>query len=358
MTSWLDKSREIAVVALAVLGAALALALIGLIIWRAVDEIRYLRRQRIIARYRPLIDALLTPKGEAGAVERLVAAPRRHRDLLSDLLLGALRLTTGDVVPRLGDAAAALGLVDRWRGQLDDRRWWVRAAAVRALGLVRDMSSSDRLEAALDEVHEEVRAAAVDALGRIGDPMCAPALLARLRDESKHQRARVVEALRALGPSIVPVLIAHATEESCNTATTVDILGVVGGTAAVDSLLAWSGNDDILIRTAALRALGSIGLDDRSFFFALRALDDSDAEVRGMAARGLGRSGMQAAVPYLASHLDDEWVVAAHCATGLRRLGRAGASALEERAKTTGQGGELARQMLWELNSQQSGAVA
>ena len=61
--------------------------------------------------------------------------------------------------------------------------------------------------------HEEVRAAAVDALGRIGDPRCGPALLARLGDESRHQRARVVEAIRALGPSITPVLLAHAREQ-------------------------------------------------------------------------------------------------------------------------------------------------
>ena len=75
-----------------------------------------------------------------------------------------------------------------------------------------------------------------------------------------------------------------------------------------------------------------------------------------MAARGLGRSGRHAAVPYLASHLDDEWIVAAHCATGLRRLGRPGAVALEKRAAAPGQGADLAKQMLWELTFQKAGA--
>lgn len=349
MTSLLDRSRELVAVVLTGLAIALLVALIGLIIWRTIDELRFLRRQRIIARYRPLVDALLDPTPAPDTVQRLVDTPRRHREVLADLLLAALRLTTGQVVPRLRDAAQALGLIDRWTRSLDDRRWWVRAQAVRALGLIRESSRVDRLLAALDEPHEEVRAAAVDALGRIGDARCGPALLARLRDESRHQRARVVEAIRALGPSMMPVLLAHARERAADTVMTVDILGIVGATGAIENLLEWSGAEDPAVRAAALRAIGSIGLDDRSFFYALRGIDDADPEVRGMAARALGRSGTHAAVPYLDAHLDDQWLVAAHCATGLRRLGRPGAAALEARAGSTGQGADLARQMLWEL---------
>jgi HEAT repeat protein len=353
--SMLDRSRELVAVVLAGLAATLLIALVGLIVWRAVDELRFLRRQRIIARYRPLVDHILTPVPEPDAVQSLVEIPRRHRGILADSILAALRLTTGDVVPRLRDAARALGLVDHWTTSLGDRRWWVRAEAVRALGLVREPSIVDGLVDALDDGHAEVRAAAVDALGRIGDLRCGPALLARLRDESRHQRARV-EALRALGPSIMPVLLAHAREQPSDIVMTVDILGTVGATAAIDSLLEWSGASDPAVRAAALRAIGSIGLDDRSFFYALRGLEDADPEVRGMAARALGRSGRQAAVPYLAAHLDDAWLAAAHCATGLRRLGRPGAAALERRAATTGQGAELARQMLWELTFLKVGA--
>jgi len=356
VTPWLYNSRDLIAVMLAVLAALLAIALLCLIVWRVVDEVRFLRRQRLIARYRPLVDALLTPSPEPDVIPRLIATPRRHRDIVADLILAALRLTTGDVVPRLREAAAALGLVSQWTAALADRRWWVRAESVRALGLVREPSCIEALLASLDEPHEEVRAAAVDALGRIGDPRCGVALLSRLRDESRHQRARLVEAIRAQGPSILPVLLAHAKEQKSDTATTLDVVGLVGGTAAVDSLLEWSGDADATVRTAALRAIGSIGIDDRSFFYALRALDDADPEVRGMAARALGRSGRHAAVPYLSAHLDDEWVVAAHCATGLRRLGRPGEVALEERAGSTGQGADLARQMLWELTFLKVGA--
>jgi HEAT repeat protein len=356
MTPLLDLSQTVVAAVLAVLAAQLLLALVGLMIWRGVDELRYLRRQRLIARYRPLVDALLAPVPDLDAMARLVQVPVHHRGILGDLILAALRLTTGDVIARLREAARAVGLLEKWTAALADRRWWVRTEAVRALGLVRDPASVDRLLEALDEPHEEVRAAAVDALGRIGDPRCAPALLAQLHDESRHQRARLIEAIRCLGPSIMPVLLEHARQLSANPAMMVDVVGIVGGTAAIDSLLEWTGSPEPALRAAALRAIGSIGLDDRSYFYALRHLDDADPDVRGMAARALGRVGRQDAVPYLARHLDDEWLVAAHCATGLRRLGSAGAAALQARLATPGQGADLARQMLWELNVMKAAA--
>ena len=348
MTNWLGISREALEMALAALALILVLDLLGLVLWRVVDEIRFIRRQRLIARYRPVVDLLLTASS-ATAVERLLQAPARHRGMIGDVILAAVRPQTGDVIPRMREAAEALGLLDGWRRSIDDRRWWMRTAGIRAIGLLRDQAGVNKLLAAMDDEHEEVRAAAVDALGRIADPRCATALLSRLHDQSRHQRARLVEAIRNLGPSIMPVLLDHARGRSADTAMIVDLIGMIGGANAIDSLLEWSGSDDPVVRIAALRAIGSIGLDDRSFYFALRGLSDEQADARAMAARALGRSGRQTAVPYLAAHLDDEWLVAAHCATGLRRLGQAGSAALESRAASTGQGADLARQMLWEL---------
>src|SRR5688572_23758776 len=104
----LDRSRDLVTAALAGLAGMLVIALVGLIIWRTIDELRYLRRQRVIGRYRSLVDPLLTPIPEPDALQRLIDSPRRDRSILADLILGALRLTTGNVVPRLREAAWAL----------------------------------------------------------------------------------------------------------------------------------------------------------------------------------------------------------------------------------------------------------
>jgi len=343
-------SKGVLVALLTVFAGALILALVGLVIYRAVDEIRFLRRQRLLDRYRPLVDALLTASELTGTLAELVATNIRHRTIVSDVLLAVARLQTADAVPRLRAAAAALGLIEHWTVSLDHRSWWVRAEGVRALGLMREAAAVPALLRALDDAHAEVRAAAADALGRVADPTVGPALLARLRDESRYQRARLVEAIRAQGPPIMPALLAHARTDRANAAMTLEVIGLIGDTSAIGELLDWSSDVDPAVRAAALRALGSIGLDDRSFYYALRGLDDADGDVRAMAARALGRSGRRDAVPYLAAHLDDQWLVAAHCATGLRRLGREGAAALQARAASPGQGAELANQMLWEIS--------
>ncbi|HXG56244.1 MAG TPA: hypothetical protein VNJ03_12765 [Vicinamibacterales bacterium] len=77
-----------------------------------------------------------------------------------------------------------------------------------------------------------------------------------------------------------------------------------------------------------------------------------------MAARGLGRSGREDAAGYLAAGLDDEWQVAAHCATALHKLGMAGLDALKARERDEGLAGDLARQMLWERGHRAGGAPA
>ena len=356
VTLWLDRFRDLLLPFLAALAAILVLLFAWLIAWRAILGLHAMWRRGIVARYQPAVDALTGPAPAPDALGRLAHSPRRHRAAIGDLIIDALRITTGEVVPRLRDAIDALGLIRHWRVNLSDRRWWVRADAARALGLARDPAAAGPLVAALDDPHEEVRAAAVDALGRLADPQSVPALLARLSDQSRHQRARMVEAICRQGPSVVPELLRHVDECPGDTAVAIDVLGMTGATGALERLLAWTSASDTTVRVAALRAIGSIGLDDRSFYYALRALEDPDADVRGMAARALGRSGREAAVLYLAEHLDDEWLVAAHAATGLRRLGRTGAEALEARVEAPGQAGDLARQMVWELTSLRAGA--
>jgi hypothetical protein len=353
---WLDTSKLVLVHFLWGLAAALALLMAYVVLQRTTEDLYYGRRRRLIARYQPLVDQLLGPAPPADCAAILTATRPRHHAVVADLLLNALRVSTGEIVARIRDVVRALGLIDRWRRALDDRHWWHRSEAARALGLLREPSARERLTAALDDPHEEVRAAAVDALGRIGDPQTIPALLTRLADESRHQRTRVVEAIRQQGVSALPFVIEHARVTPRDTALMIDLLAVIGDGASVEPLLAWSAADDPATRVAVQHALGSIGLDDRSFYFALRGLDDPDAGVRGMAARALGRSGRAAAARYLAEHLNDDWLVAAYCAAGLRRLGPAGHAELQARAEATDQAGDLARQMLWERQFLRPGA--
>jgi HEAT repeat protein len=333
--------------------SALALAglLLLLIVQRGLDELRFRRRQRVTARHRAAVDALLGPDGSEAAIIALARAPAAHRPVIETMLLKPLALATGSVVEQLRQAARAIGLVDEWAGRLGDRRWWVRADAARALGLVRETRALAALVHTLDDEHEEVRAAAVEALGLIGHPHAIPALLSRLADQSRHQRARIIEALREFGDAATPQLVAHANAHPADTVIMADVLGLIGGAAAVDSLHGLAFDERPDVREAAIKGLGTIGLNDTGLMLARHALDDAAAGVRAAAARAMGRARHHDAAPDLARLLDDEWIVAACAADALRRLGRPGLAQLEARASETGYAGDLARQMVWELET-------
>ena len=353
MTYIADEFRRILLPFLIVAGVVLLLLLVALMVGRAFDDYRYNRRQRLLARIRPLVDALLMPNAPDDIADQLARYVRKHGALLARLLTGPARFASGSVIDQLRETAAALGLVEQWTKALTNRRWWLRAEAARALGQLGEPSVLAALVATLDDEHEEVRAAGVEALGNIGDPRAVPDLVSKLSSQSRHQRVRVVEALHRFGRAAVPSLLAYEQIHPSDRAMVAELLGVIGAPEAVDDLVRWCEDERPPVRIAAMQALGSIGLDERTYYYALRGLrSDPEPDVRAMAARALGRSGRRETASYLARHLKDEWIVAAHAATGLRALGASGVAALRSHATDEGTAGDLARQILFEMGTE------
>jgi len=344
--------RQVLVPFLIGAAALLAVLLMGIVVQHAIREARLRARRRDDATYEPIVAQALAEEDAESALDALRHVPTRHRPVVARLLLAAVRSLRGAPVARALSLAQAIGLTPAWREDLDNRHWWRRAEAVRALGLVREISAYDAIVAALDDAHEEVRAAAVDALGHLGDVRAVPPLLARLAARSGHQRVRLIEALRELGPAGGAHVLDHARRNPQSLPLLVSLLPAVAGSSATDSLLAWSAAPHAEVRAAALQAIATIGMDDRTFYYALRGLGDGDAIVRTAAARALGLSGRSDAAGYLAARLDDEWSVAANSARALARLGDVGRAALERRASSSGQAAELARQVLWQFDAQ------
>jgi HEAT repeat protein len=356
-----DRFRHVLVPFLLVGTAILALVLIGLLVARGIDELRFRRRQRRARACQPLLDRLLHPDATGPLDDDFLRGFARYDDVLAQLLVAPARVATGSMIDRLREAASRLGLLERWRGELQSRHWWMRAEAARALGLLRETTASPSLLAALDDDHEEVRASAVEALGYIGNADAIPVLLSKFTDQSRHQRVRVVESLRCFGSAAVPPLLAYDNAHPEEAATVAGLLGIIGHASAVDHLLHRAADDRPAVRTAALQALGSIGLDDRSYYHVLRALmSDAEPEVRAMAARALGRSGRRDAMPYLDRHLTDDWVVGAQCGAALKALGARGHETLLAHLRERGAAGDLARRMLFDTSSLalDEGAVA
>jgi hypothetical protein len=339
--------KDILVPVLVVLSAGIASALTFMIVQRGVLKARRWWHMRVRSRYLPALRVVLagdTP--EAGAAMRLLrAAPRQHRRVVAEALLEPLRVVQGTAVDRARIIAAELGLLDEWRQTLTQGPWPGRARAALALGLVRDPSAVPALVTLLEHEHEEIRAAAVDALGLIGDVTAVAALLPHIGQQARHQQARLVEALRRIGPAVSQFIVEFGMRDSSQRRLIAELLAMVGGLGARETLLEWTGDGDPTVRAAAWRALGVTGMDDRAAYHALRAMTDPDPRVQA-----LGRTGRTDFAAYLAEHLDDEWEVAAQGARALSRLGEPGLAALRAR-EASGAGGhglELARHFMWE----------
>lgn len=332
------------------IGLALMLALLAILIVQRLARAAIAAWQASVARrYQSAIDMTIAGAATADAIAQLRNMPRRHVRIVGRLLLAPLASLKGDVTMRAREAARDASLLGLWRRDLGDSAWWRRAEAALALGLLRDQESAPLLIAALDDSHQQVRAAAVDSLGRIGDPALAPLLLTRLFEGSRLERTRLVEALRNLGPAAGVPLLAHPASRPQDRLVASELLADLGGASAAPVLIEWTRDADPVVRAAAWRAVGAIGIDDRGYYHALRALGDDDAAVRGWAASAIGRTGRPDAADYLAPLLDDEWQVAAHAARALSRIGETGRALLAARAGgPQGHGRELARQLAWE----------
>jgi HEAT repeat protein len=347
-----ERLRDALVPLLLVVGGAVGLLLVVVVLQRVIRDWRAWRLARVRARYAPLVRAALDGAGPERelALATLAAASPRHRAVVADALVEPLRVIRGTTVERARVVARELGLLDAWRARLARGSWVARSKAALALGLVRDVEAVPALVRLLDDASDQVRAAAVDALGIIGDSAAVEALLARLGQQSRHQQARLVEALRRIGPSVTESIVARGARDPGERILIAEVLALVGGAGARATLLEWTSDEDARVRAVAWRAIGTIGVGDRAAYHALRAMGDDDPRVRAHAAQALGRTGRADVVPYLASHLDDEWEVAAQGARALAWLGEPGLAALRAR-EASGAGGhglELARHFLWE----------
>ena len=341
------------------IGAALVFSamLILLVVQRWVRGLINARQARLAAHWQPEIQQVLD-EGAAMASTRLLRITRRSPLPMGRLLAAPLASLIGSPVVHAAEFARLAGLDQWWTRQTQHRSWWRRAEAVRALGLIEDSAALHTVIGALEDNHEEVRAAAVDSLGRLRDARAVTPLLDRLPDESRHQRVRVIDALRQIGAPVAEPLLIGLRARPALLVHVADLVPAVCGGNAADDLLQWTSNEEPEVRAAALLALGRLGLDDLSYYHALKALGDEDARVRAMAARALGRSGRLDAALYLAARLDDDWVVAAESARALGTLKDTGRRLLDAKSTGVGLGADLARQALWELDNRRVPHVA
>ncbi len=258
------------------------------------------RRRAVPAHVAGLVARLANPGLTAEEREHVVVAVASLGSAPLGSVLDAY-LTTGDpdvkegceaVMARAGGAAVpALA-----RRLLEDRRE-TRAGAAALLGATASPSAAPYLEPLTHDADWAVRAAAVEALGRLGGADAGRSLLGALRDADHKVRAVAATALGALGDASSGAVLAARLAEEDEPEAACALAGALGALREqqavpilADLAHAVSGvfqRRAVVVRLAAVRALGAIGTQDaRAALERLR--DDGTPDVRAAVLQALG----------------------------------------------------------------------
>jgi len=269
------------------LQALVILAVIYLLIQRALRHIgqRYIDRR--IQRFQPAVLSLLIDPQE---LSPLTSGLRPFdRAIIESLLMEQASELRGVDRENMTQAFERLGYIDKNVSRLRSKRGWRRLEAASKLGVTRSMSSVPALLDASRDTIEDVRLFAVRALCEMNDTRGLRLMFEAMEDAPHWTPERVAEAILAIGPA-ASIAVREQLKETDNLEARLLLIGLSGllrDVEAVDILLDLSTASDKDIRSAAARALGSIG-DPASLENLSEALRDPEWEVRAEAARALG----------------------------------------------------------------------
>ena len=320
------------------------------IVERAASALQEARQQRIVRRYAPRVRRALDQDG--AALCELVASPPRHRVAIARLLIEPLIDDRDpDRIARTRAIVRPLSLIPLADRYLRSRRWWRRALALRALGLIQLKDRTAAIVGALDDPSPDVRAAALDALADLHDPTSLPGIVARLHDTSL-ERGRRAAVLAAFGSEGESLLLDFSEADVAHRANYARALAICGTARSRPTLSLWTRDPRPDVRAAAFEALAHVGVDTTAARLAIDALESADTPVRAMAASALyGWTGPGDAAAHLANHLDDAWPVAVRAAQSLQSSPD-GLIELQACTSRSDLAGVLARQMLWQASAQ------
>ena len=313
---------------------AIILILAGLMTRKAMST----ARERFIQRWTPMArermiahlmgeDALGELRDIAGRSP--AAVERCAEDLLASI--------SGTELETLSELAQDLGLVDRWRRQIDRGDVESRRRAIAILGRLAGQRVNGALHAALEDPQEAVRLEAARALLRSDGMDDLERIFEFATLETPFLRAILVEDLRphalTLSDQAIPRVLASGRPEQVRVA--LEMIEAWQKTLPVPGVAALLRHPRAELRAQALRVLPYVSADVDVGRETRLALDDESPAVRIAATRVAGRLGMADAVLELRRQLrHPDRNVAVAAAYALAEVGPEGWNVLEATVRT------------------------
>jgi HEAT repeat protein len=233
-----------------------------------------------------------------------------------DIGVPSIRVTAADALSRMGDAEAALVLID-WLGGTDDVANRVAVNALRRLG---DKALPSVLKA-LQSDRATCRAAAVNLLARIDSPQIVAPLVARLGDGAVSAQARKVLGQRlAMKETLDELLKLLGHDDDAMRLRAVELIEASGQVYPIAAVAEMVSDKDPRVRVAAITLLGKSG-DKAAFRPLADAMRDKEANVKAAAGEALAAMGDKRANDFFLDILKKGDDADPHYLTAIRALG-------------------------------------
>lgn len=273
-----------------------------------------------VAQAQAALQLVLDEDGSDADHRRLAALPLQLR---IHVLAGVAPSLTGAHRQRLTALAAELGLLAWAEARCRSRRWWRRLHGVRLCTLLGGGAAS--VPPLLGDRRSEVRAQAAQWVVEHHDEETIDLLLQRLDVDDGSSRFAVQDSLIRIGRPLLDHLALHLAARSGPSLAPALRVGVaLADPALLPAALSLCYHDAREIRALAAELVGAIG-GRAAVEVLVELLDDEAPEVRAAAARALGRAQHWPSAAALARLLgDDSWDVRMQAAVALRSLGSPG----------------------------------
>lgn len=165
---------------------------------------------------------------------------------------------------------------------LQDESLLVSRAAILALGDLKCQPAIPYLERILrDQSKEELQATTVNVLGTIGGCEVAPVLLQTLENPDKRVKRNAALALGELHieKAVLPLMNLMIEDDECLRAIAASSLGLIGDKRAVETLIEALNDQSETVRIIAASSLGYLG-DSKAVSSLEKALQDENKTVR------------------------------------------------------------------------------
>jgi HEAT repeat protein len=305
--------------------------MMGLILARLFRENSEVRRQHDREALSGAYLAIM--EGVPGAAAGLLPFQHRSR-LMAETLLEVLNIVRGQERDRLIRSLFDLGVDARLRARLTRGSRTGRLAAVEALAAFGSAETRDALRALHSASRDaEIRIGIVRTLIDIGDAPRVQDLMREMAGQADRDSLQYAPVLRRLAIDRPEDALEALAVSEFNTAARVVLIDAVGATGdyrALEPLTRETEAVEVLVRTAAIRALGVLAHPGSAGVVA-RALTDTAWEVRAEAAGSAADLNVAGLIPGLLVLLDDPvWWVRFRAAEALASMRGEGVAALRQ----------------------------